>query len=92
VFVDFTAAWCVTCQANKRLVLYSDRVAAAFGAKGVALLKADWTNRNDAIARELARFQRSGVPLYVLYDSSGRVHVLPEILTEGVVLDALAGV
>src|SRR6266850_105840 len=48
VFVDFTAAWCVTCQANKRLVLYSDRVAAAFGAKGVALLKADWTNRNDA--------------------------------------------
>jgi thiol:disulfide interchange protein DsbD len=92
VFVDFTAAWCVTCQANKRLVLYSDRVAAAFGAKGVALLKADWTNRNDAIAHELARFQRSGVPLYVLYDSKGRAQVLPEILTEGVVLDALAGV
>jgi len=92
VFVDFTAAWCVTCQANKRLVLYSDRVAAAFGAKGVTLLKADWTNRNDAIAHELARFERSGVPLYVLYDSSGRVQVLPEILTEGLVLDALAGI
>ena len=91
VFVDFTAAWCVTCQANKRLVLYRNRVATAFAARGVTLLRADWTNRNDAIARELARFGRNGVPLYVLYDSTGRAHVLPEILTEGAVLDALSG-
>lgn len=90
VFVDFTAAWCVTCQANKRLVLHSNRVAAAFAARGVKLLRADWTNRNDAIARELASFGASGVPLYVLYDASGRPRVLPEILTEGTVLDALA--
>jgi thiol:disulfide interchange protein/DsbC/DsbD-like thiol-disulfide interchange protein len=90
VFVDFTAAWCVTCQANKRLVLYSKRVAAAFAARGVTLLRADWTNRNDAIARELARFGRNGVPLYVLYDSSGQPRVLPEILTESTVLDALS--
>jgi thiol:disulfide interchange protein len=90
VFVDFTAAWCVTCQANKRLVLYSKPVAAAFAARHVTLLRADWTNRNDEIARELARFGRSGVPLYVLYDSSGKARVLPEILTEGVVLDALS--
>jgi thiol:disulfide interchange protein len=90
VFVDFTAAWCVTCQANKRLVLYSKPVAAAFAARRVTLLRADWTNRNDEIARELARFGRSGVPLYVLYDSSGKPRVLPEILTEGVVLDALS--
>jgi thiol:disulfide interchange protein/DsbC/DsbD-like thiol-disulfide interchange protein len=90
VFVDFTAAWCVTCQANKRVVLYSKRVATAFAARGVTLLRADWTNRNDAIARELARFGRSGVPLYVLYDSSGRPRVLPEILTESTVLDALS--
>ncbi len=89
VFVDFTAAWCVTCQANKRLVLYSERVAAAFDAKGVTRLRADWTNRDDAIGRELARFQRSGVPLYVLYDASGRPHVLPEILTQSTVLDEL---
>jgi thiol:disulfide interchange protein DsbD len=92
VFVDFTAAWCVTCQANKRLVLYSSKVASAFASRGVTLLRADWTNRNDAIAHELARFGRTGVPLYVLYDSGGRPHVLPEILTEGVVLDALSGV
>jgi thiol:disulfide interchange protein/DsbC/DsbD-like thiol-disulfide interchange protein len=90
VFVDFTAAWCVTCQANKQLVLYSGRVESAFHARGVTLLRADWTNRNDAIARELQRFGRNGVPLYVLYDSSGRSHVLPEILTEATVLDALA--
>jgi thiol:disulfide interchange protein/DsbC/DsbD-like thiol-disulfide interchange protein len=92
VLVDFTAAWCVTCQANKRLVLYSDRVTAALAAKGVTLLRADWTNRNDAIAHELARFGRSGVPLYVLYDTAGRAQVLPEILTEGLVLDALSGI
>jgi len=90
VFVDFTAAWCVTCQANKRLVLYSKPVQAAFATRHVTLLRADWTNRNDEIARELARFGRSGVPLYVLYDSSGKPRVLPEILTEGVVLDALS--
>jgi thiol:disulfide interchange protein DsbD len=90
VFVDFTAAWCVTCQANKRLVLYSSRVASAFASKGVTLLRADWTNRNDAIARELERFGRSGVPLYVLYDARGQPRVLPEILTESAVLDALS--
>jgi len=90
VFVDFTAAWCVTCQANKRLVLYSKPVTAAFAAGRVTLLRADWTNRNDAIAQELARFGRSGVPLYVLYDSNGRPRVLPEILTESTVLDALS--
>jgi thiol:disulfide interchange protein DsbD len=89
VFVDFTAAWCVTCQANKRLVLYSKSVATAFAARDVMLLRADWTNRNDAIAQELARFGRSGVPLYVLYDAHGRPRVLPEILTESTVLDAL---
>ena len=90
VFVDFTAAWCVTCQANKRLVLHSSRVAAAFASRGVTLMRADWTNRNDAIAHELGRFGRTGVPLYVLYDSRGRPHVLPEILTQGAVLDALS--
>jgi thiol:disulfide interchange protein DsbD len=90
VFVDFTAAWCLTCQANKRLVLHSSRVAAAFASRGVTLLRADWTNRNDAIAHELARFGRTGVPLYVLYDSRGRPHLLPEILTEGAVLEALS--
>lgn len=89
VFVDFTAAWCVTCQANKRLVLATDAVRQAFEKRGVVLLRADWTNRDDEITRELARFNRNGVPLYVLYDSRGATQVLPELLTERIVLDAL---
>jgi thiol:disulfide interchange protein DsbD len=89
VFVDFTAAWCVTCQANKRMALNRDAVREAFDRRGVTLLRADWTNRDDEITRELARFERNGVPLYVLYDRSGAPHVLPELLTERIVLDAL---
>jgi thiol:disulfide interchange protein DsbD len=92
VFVDFTAAWCITCQANKRLVLHDERVEAAFRAHGVVRLQADWTRRDEAISRELARLQRSGVPVYVLYDRRGVQHVLPEILSTQAVLDALAAV
>jgi len=90
VFVDFTAAWCVTCQANKRLVLSSSAVTRAFAEKRVVLMRADWTNRDPAITRELARFKRNGVPLYVLYDDKGGVSILPELLTEGTVTRALA--
>ena len=89
VFIDFTAAWCVTCQANKRLVLTKDSVTRAFESKGVVRMRADWTNRDDEITRELARFKRNGVPLYVLYDGKGQARVLPELLTEGKVIDAL---
>ncbi|HXF44594.1 MAG TPA: thioredoxin family protein, partial [Burkholderiaceae bacterium] len=91
VFVDFTAAWCVTCQANKRLVLSSDAVLRAFAAKRVVLMRADWTNRDDEITRELARFNRNGVPLYVLYDGRGGAKLLPELLTQAAVTQALEG-
>ena len=74
---------------NKRLVLATDAVRQAFEKRGVVLLRADWTNRDDEITRELARFNRNGVPLYVLYDSRGATQVLPELLTERIVLDAL---
>jgi thiol:disulfide interchange protein DsbD len=90
LFVDFTAAWCVTCQANKRLVLRSKSVEAAFARYGVTRLRADWTNRDDEITRELARFKRNGVPLYVVYDGRGKAQILPELLSERVVLEALA--
>ncbi len=92
VFVDFTAAWCVTCQANKQLVLNRADIARAFEAKGVLRMRADWTNRDAEITKELARFDRNGVPLYVLYDGKGQANVLPELLTERIVLDALARV
>ena len=89
VFVDFTAAWCVTCQVNKRVALRADSVKARFAADNVVLMRADWTNRDEKITQALAQFGRNGVPLYVLYDRKGEAAVLPELLTEGIVLTAL---
>jgi thiol:disulfide interchange protein DsbD len=89
VFVDFTAAWCVTCQVNERTALAGKRVADAFAKTNAVYLKADWTNRNDAIAKELASHGRSGVPLYLVYGKAGEPQVLPQLLTEGLVAAAL---
>jgi thiol:disulfide interchange protein/DsbC/DsbD-like thiol-disulfide interchange protein len=90
VFVDFTAAWCVSCQANKKLVLERDAVVEAMRARGVVALRADWTQRDPAITAALARHGRNGVPLYLVYRPGARgPAVLPELLTVGIVLDAL---
>lgn len=91
VFVDFTAAWCVTCQANKVAALDRDEVQTAFRDGNLTLLMGDWTNRDPAITDILSRFGRSGVPLYLLYRPDGTVQVLPELLTPGIVLDAVKG-
>jgi thiol:disulfide interchange protein DsbD len=90
VFVDFTAAWCVTCQVNKRLVLNTDEVRAVFARRNVALVRADWTRRDDAITAALAALGRNGVPVYVLYRPGKEPLLLPEVLQRQVVLDALA--
>ena len=91
VFVDFTAAWCLTCQVNKTTTLSSSSVVAAFEQKGVVLMRADWTNRDPDITRALESHGRSGVPLYVLYTGNNESPVLlPEVLTESIVMDALA--
>ncbi|MBK3422656.1 protein-disulfide reductase DsbD family protein, partial [Methylobacterium ajmalii] len=90
VFVNMTAAWCITCQVNDRATLRADAVQAAFKARDVAQLKGDWTNQNPEITRVLEANGRSGVPLYLLYDGRGGVAVLPQILTESIVRDALA--
>jgi thiol:disulfide interchange protein DsbD len=89
VFIDFTAAWCVTCQVNKRLVLDRDDVRAAFHDRGVALVRADWTRRDDEITRALAALGRNGVPVYVLYRPGRAPVLLPEVLTRERVLAAL---
>ena len=91
VFVDFTAAWCLSCQVNERIVLRTDAVERAFAAGNVALLRADWTSRDSAITNVLASFGRSGVPLYVLYPagSTGAATILPAVLTPGMVVDAV---
>jgi thiol:disulfide interchange protein/DsbC/DsbD-like thiol-disulfide interchange protein len=94
VFVNFTAAWCITCLVNERVALRSPDVAAAFAGKQVVYLKADWTSRSAEIATALDGFGRSGVPLYVLYPPGGRAAVpiiLPPILSERIVVDAVNG-
>jgi thiol:disulfide interchange protein/DsbC/DsbD-like thiol-disulfide interchange protein len=90
VFVDFTAAWCVSCQANKKLVLEREAVTSAMRELRVVALRADWTQRDPAITAALARHGRNGVPLYlVLRPGDARPRVLPELLTTAVVLDAI---
>jgi thiol:disulfide interchange protein DsbD len=91
VFVDFTAKWCLTCQVNEKAVLDDPAVRAAFQKSGIAALRADWTDSSPAIARALAGFGRASVPLYVFYPRDGKEPVLlPEILTRGIVLGAIA--
>lgn len=91
VFIDFTAAWCLSCQVNERLVLRSAEVQREFRKNNVTLLKADWTHYDPEITKELASVGRSGVPTYVIYGSGkdASVDVLPELLTKDNVLDAL---
>ena len=90
VFVDFTAAWCVTCQVNKRLVLNDGEVRTAFAQKNVALVRADWTRRDPQITQALAALGRNGVPVYVLYRPGKAPLLLPEVLKASLVHEALA--
>ncbi len=83
VFVDFTAAWCLTCQINKKLVLDRAGTQEFFREKGIVLLMGDWTNRDPEITRALERQDRIGVPVYLTYRAgSHQPEVLPQILTE----------
>ncbi|TAL37199.1 MAG: thiol:disulfide interchange protein [Phenylobacterium sp.] len=90
VLVNYTAAWCVSCQVNDRVALSTKSVADALSRNNAVYLKADWTKRDGAIAAELARFGRAGVPLYLVYGAKGGDPViLPSILTSGVVVKAI---
>jgi len=90
VFVNFTAAWCITCLANDRVALSRQEVKDAFAKLGVAYLKADWTNRNAEIAATLAEYGRAGVPLYLFYPGTkgAPAEVLPQLLTPETVVSA----
>ncbi len=86
-----TAQWCLTCLVNERVALKNPAVRSGFQEAGVATLRADWTDTNEEIARALGSFGRASVPLYVFYPrGGGRPVILPEILTPGIVLDAIA--
>ncbi len=90
VFVDFTAAWCVTCQYNKKTTLANPTVLADLAAKNVALVRADWTRRDPDITATLGQLGRNGVPLYVLYQAGRPPVVLSEILSVDQVRSAVA--
>ena len=94
VFVDFTAAWCLSCQVNERVVLDRADVQQAFRKSGVILMRADWTNHDDTITEALAQLGRSSVPDYVLYSggSANEPQLLPEVLTPGIVFHALQSI
>jgi len=91
VFVDFTAAWCITCQYNKQTVLSRPEIVDAFAAKGVRLMRADWTLRDPAISAALGQLGRSGVPVYVLYRKDHAPLLLSELLSTDAIHQALAG-
>lgn len=91
VFVDFTAAWCLSCHVNEAAVLDSAEVQKKFASSGIVLMRADWTKYDPAITAELASVNRSGVPTYVIFPANNAApDVLPELLSKGIVLDALA--
>jgi thiol:disulfide interchange protein/DsbC/DsbD-like thiol-disulfide interchange protein len=92
VFINFTAAWCLTCKVNERIAFSSAEVNRIVGERNIAMLKADWTNRDAAITRALGSFGRSGVPMYVLYesDSLASPRLLPEILSPGILTETFS--
>ena len=89
-FVNFTAAWCITCLANERVALSRQDVKSAFAALDIVYLRADWTNRNTPIAKKLAEHGRAGVPLYLFYPTAkdSQAEVLPQLLTPQTVIEA----
>jgi len=89
VFLNFTADWCITCKVNERVALKSTKVLALMNAKNIKYIEADWTRKDAVIAKKLEEYGRTGVPLYLLYSSKGEPIILPEILTEDILLGFL---
>jgi len=91
VLVNFTAAWCISCLVNEKVVLSSDEIKTELRDKSIVYMKGDWTSRDPAITRVLEQYGRSGVPLYLYFpsDPQREAAVLPNILTRGIVLQAL---
>jgi thiol:disulfide interchange protein len=90
VFIDFTAAWCISCQVNKKLVLHTEEIQKAFADHRVKLYRGDWTDKDPLITKALAGYGRNSLPLYVYYaPGSATPQLLPEVLTQGMILDLL---
>jgi thiol:disulfide interchange protein DsbD len=89
ILVNMTADWCITCKVNEQVAFSSDTFEQAINANNVHYMVGDWTNKNDQILKYLNQYQRSGVPLYVVYGGNTNSKVLPQILTTEIVIDAL---
>jgi thiol:disulfide interchange protein DsbD len=91
VLVYFTADWCLTCKLNERIALDTEETRALLRAHGYAVLRGDWTQRDEAIRRELARHGKAGVPLYLVYapGAASAPRVLPELITQDLLSEAL---
>jgi thiol:disulfide interchange protein DsbD len=92
VFVNMTAAWCITCLANEQTTLSTDAVQQAMAEYDVTYLKGDWTNEDPEITQVLNQFNRPSVPLYVLYpsDPAQEPKILPQILTPSIMIESFA--
>ena len=87
VFIDFTAAWCINCQVNDRLVLQNSEVVKAFKDLGVVAFKGDWTKYDPLITQALASFGRDSIPVYIYYPpGSGEPVILPQLITSKMIL------
>lgn len=91
VFLDFTAAWCLSCQVNERMVFYNSKVINRFNELGIIPIKADWTNQDPEITEALNGYGKNSIPLYVLYPQGdgGDPIILPEIITPAIIISAL---
>lgn len=89
VFLDATAAWCITCQVNARVAIHADATMKLFKEKNITLMVADWTRRNPEITELLAGFGFQGVPMYVYYPAAGEPVVLPQLLSESIITEAI---
>lgn len=92
VFVNMTADWCITCKVNERIALQNGEVEELFAEQNVLYLEGDWTNADEKITEVLARFERNGVPLYLVYKAGeSEAQILPQILTPAIMVEALRG-
>jgi thiol:disulfide interchange protein DsbD len=89
VFIDFTAAWCLSCQVNEKLILHAPEIEHQLAAHNFTLIRADWTQEDPAITAALSSLNRSGVPTYVIYPTTGAANLLPELLTKDAVLTGI---
>ena len=89
VFVDYTADWCLNCKTNEKLFIETPEVRAAFDSMDILPMMADWTNEDETITEWLEKLGRTGIPVYAIYYPDGEVDLLPEVITQQMVLDRL---